>query len=525
MSRSPHRALLLVACLALSVSIPSVAVAKRVVLMSFSGPQGGPAAGQVRRALQGVRYVSAGAFLSAARSEGHVGAARKLGVAAVIRGNISRLRGRWVLRVTVRSGTNQVIGRGTFSLRGARLDASTARQVARAVSRHLRRAHAPAGAARRVVRRKPRRRRRQPRVVVRKVPTPPPRRPAPVPPRRRPTRQLDVGTDLDRGDTDGGLGDEPKVRPRVARRAGGVAGFTVGADPERPDVLRDRDRDADDPPVLRRRPRRRDDNPDDGDGRRRGGRTGRQSWETIIEVFAGLNVQNRSFSFNAPVKPVNPPSYKSGVHAALSISAALYPLAAFSRNALADIGLVARYDRVVGLKSQLDVQTLADTLSQTFEVGLRYRWNILSRPTSPVVMVGLEYGRQMFFILSDTPPLPNITYDYLKLALARVEWPFYRMGDWRFGLSGAFDYLLVFSAGNIENEDSTGYGRSSTGGINGELGIFGGYQGFIVRAQFFYRRFFFDFDRLCAIQNTSCGEAGGALDVYMGATINLGYTY
>ncbi len=250
----------------------------------------------------------------------------------------------------------------------------------------------------------------------------------------------------------------------------------------------------------------------------------RPSWETVFEVFAGLHVLHRDFSFHDPVQPANPYSYRSGVHTALTINAAVYPLAGFTRSVLADIGVVGRYDRVIGLKSQVDA-AIVDTLSQTFEIGLRYRWNILGEGTSPVLMVGLEYGRQMFFILTDQPPLPNITYDYLKLALARVRWPFIKTGPLQFGVGAGFDYLLVFSAGEIENTDSSGYGSSSTGGISGDLGIFVNYKGFMLRAQFFYRRVFFDFDRLCAHQNLGCGEAGGALDQYIGGTINVGYLY
>jgi hypothetical protein len=499
--------------------VPALAQAKRVVVLPFAGPRGGQAASQVRRAAR-VRAVSAGAFLRASREGGRVAAAKKLGVAGIVSGKVGRLRGRWVLRISVRSGhNNRVVGRGTFSLRGTRVDGATARQVGRAVRRHLRRCKKPAGAVRTRRKRRRRRRRRRP-IRVRKAPVPAPTpAPAPAPTPTVPKRRgFDDGSDIDGGAGGTGLGDEPKIRPRTARRSGGVGGFGLGEDDERPDDTR-RTR-------VRRRVRDDDDDDDGGGRRRRVRRRGaRPAWETVFEVFAGLHVQNRNFSFNDPVSPANPPSYKSGVHTALSINAAIYPLAAFSRGVLADIGLVARYDRVVGLKSQLDATTIADTLSQTFEIGLRYRWNILASATSPVVMVGLEYGRQMFFILSDQPPLPNITYDYLKLALARVQWPFFKRGPWKFGIGGAFDYLLVFSAGDIEQTDSSGYGTSSTGGIGGDVGLFASYKGFALRAQFFYRRFFFDFDRLCAIQGSGCGEAGGALDEYIGGTINLGYLY
>ena len=51
------------------------------------------------------------------------------------------------------------------------------------------------------------------------------------------------------------------------------------------------------------------------------------------------------------------------------------------------------------------------------------------------------------------------------------------------------------------------------------------YRGFFAKAQGFYRRVFYAFDGLCYRKRTGCNYAGGALDIYSGGTINLGYAY
>jgi hypothetical protein len=286
----------------------------------------------------------------------------------------------------------------------------------------------------------------------------------------------------------------------------------------------------------------------DGEERRvpsyRGGRSGpetharvskktdeRPEWLSILELSVGLIAMSRSFDFNDPYFPAEAEkhsNYRSGIVPAIILEGAIYPLAYFNQGPLANLGIVGRYYRVLGLKSQPPSggEPLRTTLHM-IEAGLRYRWNILGRATSPTLNAGVEFGRLGFVIWDDEQSwvdLPDIAYVYLKLALVGLEVPFYAKNRLRVGAMGSFDYLLIFSAGEIENTDSSGYGRSSTGGIDVAAGLFGSYYGFFAKIGGFYRRVFFDFDNAC-YPTLGCRAAGGALDVYMGGTFLLGYGF
>ena len=77
---------------------------------------------------------------------------------------------------------------------------------------------------------------------------------------------------------------------------------------------------------------------------------------------------------------------------------------------------------MLGLKSRVEGATaLADTVVQEFEIGLRYRWNILRKASSPVLRFGLDYGSMSFTIEDPQIALPNIAYSYLKVAAVGID--------------------------------------------------------------------------------------------------------
>jgi hypothetical protein len=259
----------------------------------------------------------------------------------------------------------------------------------------------------------------------------------------------------------------------------------------------------------------------------------RPAWEKLFSASVGLMVLSKRFDINDPQDPREPekhPYYRSGATVALRVEAELYPVAFFHRGPLANLGLVARWWRVLKLDSQSPetAEPIRTTL-HAYEGGLRYRWNILDRLLSPTLKAGVEIGRHGFVIWdtdADGIALPDVGYVYLKLALVGLDVPFYKTGDYLFGASASFDYLLIFTSGDIERTDTIGYGRSNTGGIDAGLGLFGSYGNLFARIEGFYRRIFYDFDMTCRQNDTlPCKSAGGALDIYMGGSLQLGYAY
>jgi hypothetical protein len=539
--------------LMLTAVVPQASAKKAVVVMGIRGPKGGQASRLVARALAGrYRLVSRGRFARKARElgEGRSGrsmAARALRVAGIITGSITRAGGRWVLRLSVSSGhSGQMVGSATFPLRGTRLDPTTARRIPAGIARAMSRARAGPPLAGHSPRRRKRRKRRIAVRVERPPPAPPPQAPAvqpqPAPPQPQPAPPqsggFDDGTDL---------GSEPPpaapvprqppvaTAPPVAPAGTGDTGFETPPAAPRPRNDEDLGFEVDNEGQSNQRvPSYREKGSRNADEQFRISKktSGRPEWQHILEFSFGMMAVSRNFDFNDPIYPAKADehsNYRSGIVPAIVLDAAVYPLAYLNRGPLANMGLVGRYYRVLGLKSQPPTGNQpVNTTLHTLELGLRYRWNILKKNSSPTVYAGVEFGRLGFVIWDDQynyVPLPDIVYLYLKLALVGLEVPFYAKNRIRVGLTGSFDYLLIFEAGEIENTDSTGYGRSSTGGIDIGLGLFGSYYGFFIKVNGFYRRIFYDFDNACYHGKLGCRAAGGALDIYTGGSVLAGYSF
>jgi hypothetical protein len=261
----------------------------------------------------------------------------------------------------------------------------------------------------------------------------------------------------------------------------------------------------------------------------------RPSWEKIIDLSLGIMLVRRTFEFTDPKDPGpgNVPNYTSPMVPAIVLDASIYPLCIFGRGPLANIGLVTSFYRVLGLKSSMSSvssEPLPTTL-QDFEGGLRYRWNILGRASSPTLKAGVSLGYSFFFIEWDPNiskvPLPNITYLYLNFAIGELEWPLYVRPRWSIGANAHFDYLYVFSAGDIQRTDSGGYGDGSIGGIDLGAGVYVTFGGFFARLNTFYRRIFYNFTGRCyqGEAATGCNLASGALDIYLAFGIYGGYAF
>jgi hypothetical protein len=533
--------------------LPGAAYAKRIAILGIGGQRGGEATQVVARAVAGKHeVVSRGRVQQEARRLnanlstpiGRSTVARSLKIAALIGGSLGRVRMDWVLNVLVYSGhSGQPAAAVVVPLRGTRIDPNAIRRVTVGVNQGIARARPGPplahGATVVAVRSRPPAVRptpppRRPIAVRRPTPVrpapvrPAPVRPAPVrpaPPPRRTARadDFDDGSDVNGGKPDD-TADDPKPvrRPVVAKR--GSDGDGSGDSGELGFEVNDGDRSAETSEPKR------DKEPDATAKTTK--KDTRPFWERTIELSVGMMLLSRSFDFNDPVQPKSPSNYRSPPVAAILAEAAFYPVAWFGRGPLANLGIVGSYYRVLVLQSQLQGygQPVGTTLHQ-FEVGLRYRWNILNRAISPTLKVGLNFGRLGFSIhweegmTTTTVTLPDIAYLYLKLALLGLDVPFYSTRRFGIGASVTFDYLYVFSAGPIEATDSGGYGKSSTGGIDFSGGVYATFGGWFIRVSGFYRRFFFAFDNDCYQKKTGCNAAGGALDIYRGMWVLGGYAF
>jgi hypothetical protein len=483
---------------------PARAAKKNVVILKINGPHGWRAKKVLNRALRGqVRLVSSRRFRQLAREQGQLMAARMMQVSGIIRGSIARSAKRWIFMFTVNSGHNlKAVGSAMVPLRGARLDPISARRAATKIGLIM----AWTRAAPRMARARPRRRAvpppRQTRPEPKALPQALPRAPTqPVarpqvyaPPRKVPVYRDDNGGDLSAGD---GVPVYTSTRSVVVDEAPDNLGFKVKKS------------------SRRQRRERHDTSSSD-----------REPWESLIEVSAGMMALSRRMSFEYPQgvdKLKGLPNYRSGFVPALRLEGAVYPLITIG-GPLANLGLTGRYFRAFGLQYQMENQPSLSVTLHGFELGLRYRWNILRKCTSPTLHLGLELGRTAFVIWNDQNLnlyLPSLAYLYLKLA-ASLDVPVYATRTFSIGLFAGFEYLPIFSAGMIAETDEAGYGPQPTGGIDVGGGAFLSYKGFFGRGSGFYRQISYDFEHAC---QQGCADSGSASDVYLSFSLSVGYAY
>lgn len=523
--------------------------AKRIVIQPIRGRNGKQATEQLRRALsRQFKTISHSQFSRLARrsgagKKGQIKAARKLGVAGILTGDVKRRAGRWVLRISVVSGHNaQSVGRASVPLRGARLDRSAIRRLSSTLSRLLRRAKAP---HRRAAKPRPHTP-RKPNVDSPTVATANTDNPSgttspsgfddgsdvDTPPATDPIQTLPDTTRNDPPPTAATKPPptDPPPTDSTETKENDDLGFQVTdpKDGEDPLASQPRSRAQKSSEATRSSAQKR---PADADGKKTPEtKSARPPWHTLFDIAVGANLLHRRFAFNDPISPQNPSSYTSpGVSFALAVDGAIYPLAPFFNGVAGNFGVVGRYWRTLGLKSQsASGGNRYDTVVQAYEFGLRYRWNILDQGWGPTFRFGADFGNQGFWIVDAgeiTAGLPNITYSYLKIAPLDFSMPFYYSPTFSIGGLLTFDYLIVFSAGDIERTTTGGYGASQTGALEAGAGLFLSYRGFFARLKGYYRRYFFAFDGTCYERQLGCSYAGGALDQYFGGLILAGYSY
>ena len=269
-----------------------------------------------------------------------------------------------------------------------------------------------------------------------------------------------------------------------------------------------------------------------------------------LELDAGGGFTFRSFTAN---NPVNLPGVlqtrdQSGGMATVRIGAALYPAALFTKEFIANIGLVGDFERSLGGKTQAPDSpgtTLPpggdlDTALTSYDVGLRVRLPIADHELGFSAL----YGAQQFEINdggTESDPnnadgtraklVPNVDYQYLRLGADFT----YQMKS--YFLNGDLGLRVVNNAGKdpgqIQND--RWFPRADVGGV--DFGVTAGYavsERFTITLGMDFRNYFYTMNSKLEDFGVPTNPAdsveprrpvaGGANDMYFAGIISARYS-
>jgi hypothetical protein len=250
-----------------------------------------------------------------------------------------------------------------------------------------------------------------------------------------------------------------------------------------------------------------------------------------FEVGAGVGFLFRSYAGNNSVGDV-PTRDQSGGMATIRVGAGLYPAALFTTGFLANIGIVLRFERSLGGKTQapadLGQPDEIDTTLTAYDLGLRLRL--------PVAMHELgfsaTYGTQLFEVAAngDTPvpaaagdptrPVPDVDYAFVRLGADFT----YNMS--RYFFSGTVGFRLVSSAGEDPGQiqNTAWYPRSDVGGV--DFGLTGGFvitDRLTATLGLDLRNFYYSMNNIQDDYSDNHPVAGGATDMYFAGILSAQY--
>ena len=268
-----------------------------------------------------------------------------------------------------------------------------------------------------------------------------------------------------------------------------------------------------------------------------------------LELDAGAGFVFRSYTAN---NPVNLPGVlqtrdQSGGMASVRIGAAFYPAALFTRDFLANVGVIADFERSLGGKTQatpgpnpLLPSGDLDTALTSYDVGVRVRLPIAAHELG----LSAAYGAQQFEIddggTESNPDnaeginaklVPDVNYSYVRLGMDFT----YAMQT--YFLTGDLGLRVINSAGKepgqIQND--RWYPRADVGGV--DFGVTAGYsvsERFTVTVGMDFRNYFYTMnskleDFGVPVSATSDAGprrpvAGGANDMYFAGIVAARYS-
>jgi hypothetical protein len=266
-------------------------------------------------------------------------------------------------------------------------------------------------------------------------------------------------------------------------------------------------------------------------------RKGFERNRTGIEATAGFGAMIRHFDVSKALKP---PTYDSGLAMGLRFAAIGRPLAFLFDDWVAGFFFRLHADLSVGLRSnatlgQGDATVALKMGTSIFQVlaDMGWEWLVLDDPEGPVLSFSVGFGLQNFSVDWPDPAALSVQVSEQELkTLPDTAYRFALLGvggtlpvGQRFAGYARANYRLVFGAGEIEDEQIW-YGDAFVGGVGAAIGARANFYGFVASVEYGFTVYFYSFsgDRGARI-NSGLRGAGGAVDQYHTAMLNLGYAY
>jgi hypothetical protein len=260
-----------------------------------------------------------------------------------------------------------------------------------------------------------------------------------------------------------------------------------------------------------------DDGKDEGPGDNGRGKDSKrpknQYNRALFIVGLGVEISGRTFSYT-DLLTQNGRDYNVVGVPVPSFMAEIYPLAASSVPIVRDLGIAASYAHAFGIQSQTKDGVKVDTTWDRLFAGLRLRFRLGDRESSPMLGVHGGFGLQRFELTTADKVLaasvPSTSYTLLRGGIDA------RIPIWRFAMLLDANYDAPLSAGAVYDR----FTGSHVGGVDFAAGLsFSILKGLEARAVAQYSRYFYSFDP----QPGDAYVAGGALDELY--ALNLGVAY
>jgi TolB-like protein len=491
---------------------------KKVVVLDFKGPKAAPIQKKVVAALKkSATVINQAKFTAAskkvkgfkANAAGVSKVAKKLKAHAVVSGKVSKKKKKYKLTIQVREGrSGDYVGDDiVVTMKAGKLTAAQEKKIARELK-----------------------------AAIEDLPSP--GKPVAEEEEEEPVAEEDGG-----GGGGGGGGEEeaaPKEDEDEVRVAGADDGEKEEPAAEEEDKGAGDDEEKDDKEDKEEEDKDKDD--DDDDDEKSVSKSAKLSSAQqadmdargrAVDVSAGLSFQSRALTFAHDGDLVNTPQgYDGAMVPGLYVLGEVYPMALVDKKTTGftrHIGLTFMIDKVLLIKSKPAGMDVDLPTSQTrFGIGLVYRWNFGTTPTSPTLKIGAKYNKLSFTIDESAAPtamveIPDVSYTYIDPGVA-FRYPITE----KIAANAEAHYLIVSKAGQIS--EATQYGASKVSGFDVDLG--GEYKlssSLLVRAGF----------RLSKISLKFSGDTGdlknrdadaeadvqSASDRYLGIYATAGYLF